>query len=150
MPHKTQWTYIAHLNYYSYLTNCVSNHSSSISNVDGIVNFILTIKALISHGQKRKQMNQHMIFCKLLKSLPLVFTKYGHMWRLRPKFKHVETSVWAIDLFKPLVLLVGHEQNSADSDQTPHHRVSDLSLHCLLTECSIKIWGKAKNTIQHL
>ena len=29
--------------------------------------------------------------------------------------------------------------NSADPDQTPHNVVSDQGLHCLLTECSIKI-----------
>ena len=35
--------------------------------------------------------------------------------------------------------------NSADLEQTPQNAVSDQVLHCLLTECSIKIWIKMKN-----
>ena len=38
--------------------------------------------------------------------------------------------------------LYGRKANSADPDQKPNNQVSDQGLHCLLTECSIKIWGK--------
>ena len=35
-------------------------------------------------------------------------------------------------------------QNGADLDQTPQNAASIQSLHCLLTECFIKIWIKRK------
>ena len=38
--------------------------------------------------------------------------------------------------------------NSAEPDQTPHIPASDQVLHCLLTECSIRIPVKMKNTTQ--
>ena len=40
--------------------------------------------------------------------------------------------------YKPSILFVGYA-NSADPDQTPQSAASDQGLHCLLTECSIKI-----------
>ena len=38
--------------------------------------------------------------------------------------------------YKPIVFFVGHWANSADRDQ---NAASDQGLHCLLTECNIKI-----------
>ena len=39
--------------------------------------------------------------------------------------------------------------NNADKVQTLHSVVSDQDLHCLLTECFIKSWGKNENITQH-
>ena len=44
-----------------------------------------------------------------------------------------------INPYKPDVLFCGTKANRADPDQTPLNAASDKGLHCLLTECSIKI-----------
>ena len=36
--------------------------------------------------------------------------------------------------------------NSTDLDQMPQNAASHQGLHCLLKECSVKIWIKTKNT----
>ena len=46
--------------------------------------------------------------------------------------------------YKPSV-----QANSADPDQTPQNATSDQDVHCLLTNCSIKIRIKMENTTQH-
>ena len=44
---------------------------------------------------------------------------------------------------------MGHRQTaSADPEQTPQNMASDQGLHCLLTECPIKMLLKMKNSIQ--
>ena len=58
-----------------------------------------------------------------------------------------ETGDTYFNPYKPSVLIVGYA-NSADPDQTPQSVASDQGLHCLLTECSIKIRIKMKNTTQ--
>ena len=45
-----------------------------------------------------------------------------------------------VNPYKPIVLFVDiGKPNRADPDQTPHNAASDQGVHCLLTECSIRI-----------
>ena len=43
---------------------------------------------------------------------------------------------------------MGHRQTAAEPDQSPHIAASDQVIHCLLTECSIRIRIKMKNITQ--
>ena len=52
------------------------------------------------------------------------------------------TPMRTLNPFKPSVLFVGHRQ-------TVQNQASDQVVHCLLAECSIKIWLKMKTTNQH-
>ena len=40
------------------------------------------------------------------------------------------------------VLFMGHRKAVQDTDRMPHNGASDQYLHCLLTECSIKIYNQ--------
>ena len=44
-----------------------------------------------------------------------------------------------INPYKPSVLFLGHQQNSAKPDQMPQNEASDQVFYCLLTEVSFKI-----------
>ena len=55
-----------------------------------------------------------------------------------PKF-NIMTS--AISIIHPFY---GTYDNSADPHWTPHNVLSDRDLHCLLTDCSIKLWKTMK------
>ena len=50
--------------------------------------------------------------------------------------------------YKPSILFVGHRQTVQTQDQMQHSAASDQGLHCLLTDCSIKILIKMKNITQ--
>ena len=65
----------------------------------------------------------------------------------------VHYSVWLFVKFlfnpyKPSVLFKGHRQTQQTQIRCPKTRRM-ISLHYLLTECSIKIWIKMKSTNQH-
>ena len=44
-----------------------------------------------------------------------------------------------LNRYKPSILFVGHNANSANQDQTPHSAASGQGLHYLITEFSIEI-----------
>ena len=50
--------------------------------------------------------------------------------------------------YKPSVLFVGHRQTVQIQVRRRKNAASDQVLYCLLTECSIKILIKMKNTTQ--
>ena len=68
-------------------------------------------------------------------------------------FSKTQIIKWTFDTINPYNFsahFVGHYANSADPYQMPQNAASNQGLHCLLTECFIKIWIEMNNTHQTL
>ena len=71
----------------------------------------------------------------------------GIIW-LNNKDRRTSKNKWLTHI--SIMSFNGTWANSADPDQTPHNVVSDQDLHCLLTECYVKILKKKISKYQPL
>ena len=67
--------------------------------------------------------------------------------RLEPATPQSQGKHFTTEPLRSLPPFDGTSANSTDPDQTPYNVVSDQGLHCLLTECSIKILGLFKDFV---